>query len=152
MTTAAKKRCAQKLPDKLSKLILLGLDDLTKAERSKDYEVDMENWHTPNSICRICFAGSVMAFSLGADRETKAYPSDFGKEVKEKLFALDEARNGEFASAQCYLERARGIVRSKEGKVQEVTRNLSFTFYEDNKGQWKRCMRTAAKKLAAAGL
>ena len=53
------------LPSKLSDVILIALEDLEKAEKSKEYEIDMDDWYKPNGVCKVCFAGAVMAQSEG---------------------------------------------------------------------------------------
>lgn len=77
---------------KPSKLIRIALGDLVKAERSKKYRVDMRKWHKPNGQCAVCFAGSVMAFSLKADRLSHLCDTDFRSRLQ--LDALDDLRMG----------------------------------------------------------
>lgn len=56
------------LPDKPSELIRLAVADLERAEASPDYIIDMGCWHEPipNGLCAVCFAGAVIAGTLGA--------------------------------------------------------------------------------------
>lgn len=86
-----------RLPGKPSELILLALSDLKKVERSKDYIVDMSDWHQPNGKCSVCLAGAVMAFSLGVSkkREISLSYNDFSTVNVEKLRALNSFRIGE---------------------------------------------------------
>lgn len=99
------------LPDKLSALICIALKDLRKAERSKDYKVDMSMWHAPNGVCRVCLAGAVMAFSLRMPKNvdflnTLAPSSLFDNvETNNKLFALNHLRVGQVSSALFCLRR-----------------------------------------------
>ena len=93
------------LPNKPSELILLALQDLKSAEASEKYEIEMGNWHFPPNLisyfsseveippCQVCFAGSVMAFSLEADINRYYEPNDFPGEER-KLRSLDEFRTG----------------------------------------------------------
>ena len=62
-----------RLPDRPSDLLELALVDLALAEADGRYLVNMWHWHLPalvasDEACEACLAGSVMAFSLGADR------------------------------------------------------------------------------------
>ena len=89
------------LPNKPSELILLALKDLKLAEKSEKYEIRMEDWHNPAipeieeiHKCEVCFAGSVMAFSLEGDINRHYEPKDFPGE-EGKLDALDSFRSGQ---------------------------------------------------------
>lgn len=94
MPTASEKP----LPNKPSALILLALKDLAKIERSKKYRVNMQHWHDPNGKCKVCFAGSVMAKTLGVIPESYARPSQFDYTTANKLFALNSFRIGELSN------------------------------------------------------
>ena len=84
-----------KLPDKLSDLILVAIADLTKAERSPRYRIDMATWHRPNAQCAVCLAGAVMAFTLRIPKEQHILPDHTStKHSRSKLLALDEIRCG----------------------------------------------------------
>ena len=92
-----------KLPEKPSELILIALKDLKSAEESKKYEIEMGDWHNPpipniygdiDKKCEVCFAGSVMAFSLEGDINRHYEPKDFPGE-EGKLNALDCFRLGQ---------------------------------------------------------
>ena len=88
------------IPNKPSELILLALHDFKLAETSKEYTINMGKWHNPAfpeekiHKCEVCFAGSVMAFSLGANINKYYEPDNFPREER-KLRALEEFRNGQ---------------------------------------------------------
>ena len=88
------------LPDKPSDLIDLALRDLETVENSKKYLVDMGTWHQANhssdpwSLCAVCFAGSVMAQSLGVVPDKNYLPADFPPFICCKLEALNSFRCG----------------------------------------------------------
>jgi len=65
------------LPDKLSDIILIALEDLRKVERSKKYKVYMGVWHSPNGVCSVCFAGAVMSQCEGANSKNVVKPLQF---------------------------------------------------------------------------
>ena len=84
------------LPDKLSDVILLALEDLRKVERSKKYNVNMGNWHDPNGACSVCFAGALISQSDEATPEKHLEPDDFEPEDEIKFYALNHLRCYEF--------------------------------------------------------
>jgi hypothetical protein len=91
-----------RLPDKLSDLIGVALRDLSSCQADPEYEIDMSTWHRPESngsVCRICLAGSVMARSLGARRDSRLNPAEYDVDTKCKLMALDSMRSGDVQSA-----------------------------------------------------
>lgn len=148
MSTRVSKSKRQRLPNKLSALILVALADLAKAERSPKYKVEMDSgWHTPNHQCSICFAGAVMAFSLGAKRDEDLLPMDFPAADRRKLVALNQARSGWFGIAADTL----AIGTYSRGRDATSSASSLPTYKCDPTG-FKKAMRLAAKKLAAVGL
>lgn len=97
-----------KLPDKPSELIRLALADLEKVEASQEYVVTMSRYHEPNGArgsrrCQVCFAGAVMASTLGMPPEIDAFPESFDRDTALKLFALNEFRQGEVSDGLGFL-------------------------------------------------
>lgn len=88
----------QRLPDLPSDLIELALADLEKVEkRKRHYVVDMDCWHSTDrwdGKCAVCFAGGVMAMSLGAKRSEGSGPTAFYGDTRNKLYALNSFREG----------------------------------------------------------
>jgi len=99
------------LPMVMSKLVAIALKDLRKVEKMKTkYAVDMDDWYQPNAeltcvvgdstisktkICSVCAAGSVMAFSLGADGKKRYMePASFPANMKQ-LHAINNLRTGQ---------------------------------------------------------
>lgn len=146
------------LPRKLSALILVALADLAKAERSrKKYRVGMAVWHSPNSHCTVCFAGSVMAFSLGSDPKRDVFPRNFGPRTERALLALDSARRGRLQEALSFLRNGNeygslGDEGETVGKVREEVCDIFWPSYDRSPVEWKKTMRLTAKKLAEVGL
>ena len=55
----------------------------------------MRGWHRPvGTKCSVCFAGAVMAFSLGADARTYIQPQGFDVHTSNCLLALNFFRSG----------------------------------------------------------
>ena len=80
-------------PIKPSALIRLARCDEKKAHASSDYTVDMKDWHeTSFAGCAVCFAGAVMAFSLGGDPKRKLAPAECDADTRDCLYALNAFR------------------------------------------------------------
>lgn len=96
---------AHKLPSKPSALIRLALADLRAVEKSKKYVVNMGKYHGADLTgkCEVCFAGAVMAMSLGAAISVEMVPTDFPVATKRKLEALNYFRCGMIGSALAEL-------------------------------------------------
>ena len=87
-----------RLPDKLSDLVTLALDDADKLNR-KFYTAASGRWHLPvgfhaNPGCDLCLAGMVIAWTLEGAPATNFHPEDFKSGTRGKLLALDAFRNG----------------------------------------------------------
>ena len=83
------------LPHKLSALTRLAINDLQLVMADPDYKVNMNTWHEPREgKCAVCFAGSVMAKSLGVSQKDNISPSQFGENNNRALCALDLIRIG----------------------------------------------------------
>ncbi len=144
----------KKLPDVPSQLIRVALADLKKAEKSPKYKIDMGIWHEPMGgmgRCAVCFAGAVMAGSLGAKPDYHCGPLGFGEETAYKLEALDFLRNGEISP----LLRACGEDFERRAEIKEEfynTKLANVPQYENNPGQFKQRMAMIAGWLERRGL
>ena len=90
-----------KLPEKLSALILAALKDLQRVRRRKNVAVDMGTWHESLSTggCIVCFGGAVMAGTLKVPDSHMAYPEHFADHTRDRLCALNYLRRGELGDA-----------------------------------------------------
>ncbi len=99
-----------KLPDKLSELILVALEDLAKVKVDPRYEIDLSSWHTSQEYtisgkCSVCFAGAVMAGRMAPDRIGESIdPHDFEPSDARKLRALNELRTGSLLDAMLEMD------------------------------------------------
>ena len=108
-----------KLPRKMSALIRLALADLAKVERQpKVYTVDMGRWHEPYQQltsgaekCAVCFAGAVMAGTLGLKPTDDYATAKLGDGNEEAIRALDALRQGDVSTAadELGLSRSRSV-------------------------------------------
>lgn len=138
----------KKLPNKPSELIRVALDDLRKVERSPLYRVDMGEYHTPNGKCAVCFAGAVMAKSLGTPPSQMAWPETFGAATAKKLEALNALRTGWVESALDELD-----LKAWNGPMPEgVKSDYRIPAYgKRNRNKFHAAMRKLAKTLERAG-
>lgn len=145
-----------KLPRKMSALIRVALADLGKVEeQSALYKVDMREWHRANSHCTVCFAGSVMAMTLGASPQMTYTPGEMitlglaSDNDFNALSALNELRDGWIGCAAGEME------LDAEGPVAEALSakwESKVTRYEVDRAGFKADMREMAADLEAAGL
>ena len=131
-----------KPPDKKWKLLELALNDLRKAERSKKYEVDMGQWHVPNSVCKVCLAGAVMAFSLDANQSEEVDPGDFDDGWDEALSELDSMRCGHFW----------GVGQMLYDRLSQVYGDADRPGYGNDRLKWFRTMRKCVRILKEANV
>ena len=135
---------ANKLPEKLSDLLQVALEDLRKAEASGQYRIDMLAWHSPlGEMCHVCLAGAVMAFSLGADITEALVPEDYNAHTGGQFLALNSLRRGDVDSAVRHLS----IV---DHDCSHLDRDVSA--YSDDPKQWHADMEKLVKDLKEAGL
>ena len=94
------------LPDKLSELILVAVQDARKLDRQKHipnslYYHAPDKWSVAYSryACLVCDAGAVMAGTLQTDTTHDAVPGSFPLSIETKLHALDLARQGSYVGA-----------------------------------------------------
>lgn len=131
----------KQLPDKLSELLALGLEDLKAFKRGKGNIVNMGTWlEVSGESCVACLAGSVMRRSLGVKQT--AYPVYFSE--KGKLWALDTLRHG-YVDLACLQM---GIV-----KPETCPSIIPVADYDlDGSAAWFRSMRKLIKLLQSHGL
>ena len=88
------------LPDKLSDLFTVAVNDLEKIQKDNKYKINMPTWHSynkRNEICYVCMAGAVMAKTLGYDRKrTYRFFEIEGIENRNKLDRIDDFRKFDF--------------------------------------------------------
>jgi hypothetical protein len=141
----------QRLPAKLSDLIILALTDLEKVEASNDvYIVNMNYYHGKfedeatdrrhRSRCRVCLAGAVMASTLEVPPDDTKFPMDFGCSDGKRLMALNDIRSGFVEAALDRINQS--WAGSSEYHVPE---------YKQNPTGFKSAIRVIAADLAAAG-
>ena len=88
-----------KLPGTLSDLITAAVGDARSLNRSL-YIPCAREWHVPeNGRCLVCLAGTMMAGSLNARPQREYSPSDFTHIDRDKLFALNKLREGNWTAA-----------------------------------------------------
>lgn len=166
-------RASCRLPKKPSELILLALRDLAKAEQTEGYSIDMGTWHEAadlpiydpetcavdkGGVCRVCLAGSVMAFSLNVPRTLDIAPWEFPNDVENVLHALDRFRQGRVLAALRQLA-ASAVKRAKARKAfgipadaEDWVSDVEIVEYAADPTLFKKQLRAIARKLAGVGL
>lgn len=123
-------------------------------------------------VCAACFAGSIMAKTLGAKPEEDVMAGSFGKRWYNVFLALDYLRIGDFDDAvmKFYAQNADGsdrtvrglnAIRKKlgaevredkyDGLVVKPLENKPITEYHKDPAQFKRDMKKIANRLEKAG-
>lgn len=94
------------LPQKPSELIRLALRDLSLIEKDPHYEINMSVFHSYyGGTCAVCFAGAVMAKTLGSNFHYRVAPHDFNSKTANALRALDAFRVGDIELGLIYLRK-----------------------------------------------
>lgn len=142
----------KRLPDKLSKLILLALADLEMVEKNPLYRIEMTKWHQSNGdLCKVCFAGAVMARSLKCSPQESFNETDFDIDTTIKLQALNEIRVGHIGIALNMLNIPNHSLR--DVFVASIYSDFELQIMShDNLKEWKLHMQDIAGILAAEGL
>lgn len=107
------------LPNTLSDLVLLALKDLSLIRREpKKYEIDMDYWHGTaaahsDDLCAVCFAGAVMAKTINTviTPDTVVRATDLPRELRHKMYALNEIRSG------CVEEAIEEMIKALNAKI-----------------------------------
>lgn len=134
------------LPKVASELIRLALCDLERAEASPLHKIDMDTWHTPEEedVCAVCFAGAVLAFSLGEDPGDEVGPANYTGHTARALVALNDFRNGHPRSGLDVM----AVTYERE----TVSRTRIVPRYLVDKDGFKHAMHSLANDLEGVGL
>lgn len=140
------------LPNKISELLTLALNDLLKVEKLKDYKIDMSHWHGPvQDKCRVCLGGCTIVGQGISDPTRGIFPNEFPIVTENKLRALDRLRQNMINKA------VRLIYKDKADNVMRATFNsLDFMLpnhptYKRDRLKFLRNLRWLARKFKAAG-
>ncbi len=90
-----------KLPNKIWQLLDLAIKDFTFVVQNPYYRINMDFYHTPNlrkNVCKVCFAGSVMAGTCKVPINEEMEPYDIDGNDQELFYALDNIRSGDLES------------------------------------------------------
>ena len=109
-----------KLPDTIHGLLRVAIDDLKKCQASKNYKIEMSEWHEPyGDDCFVCMAGAVMAQTLMADITESYSPKSFGEHARH-LVEINYLRAGSsvYLSSEKNNDRYREIYESVQDKYE----------------------------------
>ena len=137
------------LPDKLSDLAELALNDLEKCEAMPEvYEIRMSAWHKPGvGKCLVCAAGAVMAQTLRVPHFLEKSPGFFDRDTRLKLLAINSLRLGDLHHALRALDGGwRSVLALADGGCMHITH------YSEDPIAFKRDMRAMIDYLRSRGL
>lgn len=163
------------LPDKLSELIEVALQDLECVEQDSRYTINMAKWHDPKVAyapptddpeqplaCSVCLAGAVIAKRSNIAPTEFVLPALLGPDIKSKLEILDHLRAGQVMNAleESARARARALNTSRVCKPDADREELWDVFgntypitpYGDSPDAFKRDMRVLQELLRKYGL
>ena len=111
----------KELPDKLSDLICVALEDLDKAIEM-GYAIDMAYWvrskYYTTKKCSVCLGGAVMLDIFDLDKEMSYDALDITNGVlKLKLYALDHIRSGYVLKALKIMASAGLVDRNRAAEI-----------------------------------
>jgi len=164
--TRENKSLARALPNKLSELIRVSLDDEAAAFKSAQYSIEMDDWHCPgkdyrkdppyrrdssSEVCEVCLAGAVMAFSLKCDPQLDIHPDAFSNKTEQKLYALDAVRDGCVSDADAFMK-GRRRMEAPVSFSDDEWNNFPIVDYDDDRIRWRRDMRKIAHRLEKVNL
>lgn len=131
-------------PKKASELLKLALADLAKVEANPQFQIDMGEWFTPrgNETCAVCFAGAVMASTIGCDVTKFLCPTDVTPGWTAALQALNEFRRGKIERA--YSDLKREVPHGIPARIEVPP------YYRDPKA-WRQEMNALVAMLEKAG-
>lgn len=141
----------RQLPNKMSDLIEVALEDLTKVEADQRYRVRMNDWHVPphsgETRCAVCFAGAVMAKSLDAAIASESFPDDYEEDTGRKLSALDQVRVGWVSEALRIMHED-----ADEYHAHEELNDFRVVSYAEDPARWREDMVAIVARLREEGL
>ncbi len=138
------------LPDKLSELILVALEDLEACEADPKYKINMDVWYEPKGKrCHVCFAGAVMANKAPKVNLSAGLGPEFFGAEEDKFLALEEIRRGNFEGAISLLYKKHPKEFGLPSDFNETHEpGIGRFSYKRNLPKWKRYMQDIAGILA----
>lgn len=147
------------LPRRPSALINLACDDAEKIYNTPGYAINMAEWHrsgihTSSGKCEVCFAGAVMAGTLGAEPKTDCTPQNFGADAQ-ALRALNHFRIGDVRGGLCELKNVMSLPEHETAVLEAADLYNTVEIPQPSargKGvKFIRAMRKLAARLKALG-
>lgn len=92
------------LPNKLSALLRMAVEDAHVIEQTPGYQLNMHRWHAPDpsGICQVCMAGAVIARKAIVPKSEHFHP-EYDTTLGRKLAAINQMRAGNMFTAFQYL-------------------------------------------------
>lgn len=152
------------LPKKLSATIRVALDDLAKVEKGSRFVVNMGTWFSryyPSEPCQVCFAGAVMAKSLGCKASlipnaiNEISPTNFSPAIQKKLHALNRVRSYSVRSAvdTFYGDSSPQAKKFFTTNAElAISNTVAYVDYDADPEWWREGMNKIADHLESIGL
>ena len=92
------------LPDTLHKLLAAAINDARPLDPQSYYPSSMRWHYSPTrGHCEVCLAGSLIARTYRSSPRNDITPAMFSHNIRRKLYAVDDMRNGRWPSAYMVL-------------------------------------------------
>lgn len=145
------------LPNELSDLLDVAVQDLVKVERSPRYIVDMCSWYLKETDgpCQVCLAGAVLAKSVLKEPPVvdidSIEPRQMRASIRRKMVALDGLRVGNIVRAYGNLK-GKMMANLSPGLLARLDKlERSIVGYAANPTLFKKQLRTLRNDLRAEG-
>ncbi len=148
-----------RLPEKISDLINMAIDDIEAIEKMENYVIDMGTWHETTKFddgvekCAVCMAGAVMVNTLKANYDQTIFPLSYAGNdpyTAQRLMALNSFRIGD-------LEGGWNDIHENEDGDNDcvwpdgLEEDVEVDQYDVNPELFKEQMRNIAKMFADVG-
>lgn len=145
----------RELPDTLSGLLRVAVEDSIAIEDTPGYGLNMANWYKTNGVCEVCMGGAVMIRSAGFVPAGNLFSYDelrSGVEftLRRKMLVINDMRGGSMETAFERLD-LRSSSRAEEALLKAEDK-VKYNWDSDlGRANWKAYLE-AADILEKAGL
>jgi hypothetical protein len=128
-----------RLPNKLSALLRVAVEDSKKLARRKGFKLNMSTWvrMEASGQCAVCMAGAVMVSRFGVPVGDMIEPCDLSEVRARQMLAINSMRVGQFAAAHYSLRLPplKGGQRSALRSCEQLVTCREIAFYE--RADWR---------------
>ena len=143
------------LPACMCGILRRAVEDAMAVEEMSGYRLNMDVWHSPNGVCKVCMAGAVMVKTLGVSRSIGRDPTDFDRDTEMKLYAVNSFRVGMVISAYTHIYGRKSVAtKAQSDAIVEASELIKADFIKHQSrgyARWDVYLK-AADVLEAVGL